>query len=222
MSASWTPERTSLLVTLCHGEVIRGTGDGNGFKAQVWSRILIDFNREANVAYTQPQLSSKLSDLKNRYKTFTHCANNSGFGWDIVKKIPTAPEDTWVAYLLAHPKAKEYRFQTLENYDELNDIFCGKIATGKYASSSTSLLIEPTYHTPEITLDTIAAGTNGLQRISPPSAAPSANVTNSSLKPVVQNLSNNTNYIPRKRKNKHDGVIEVNTYDIMYFLHFLV
>ena len=72
VSASWTVERTSFLVRHCHGEVTRGAGDGNGLKLQVRNRILVKFNLEAKVSYVKAQLSSKLSDLRSKYKSFDY------------------------------------------------------------------------------------------------------------------------------------------------------
>jgi hypothetical protein len=34
--------------------------------------------------------------------------------------------------LVAHPDAKEFRFKSLEHYDEMHQIFDGNIATGAY------------------------------------------------------------------------------------------
>ena len=34
---------------------------------------------------------------------------NSGFGWDEVNRVPTAPESVWETYMKAHPEAEKFR-----------------------------------------------------------------------------------------------------------------
>jgi hypothetical protein len=48
---------------------------------------------------------------------------NSGFGWDDVRRILTAPPDVWERYLAAHKDAKEFRDKTLQFFQELDEIF---------------------------------------------------------------------------------------------------
>ena len=146
-----------------------------------------------------------------------HVKNNSEFGWDTLKKIPTAPDDVWTAYLDAHSKASVYRLQTLENFDDLDDIFSGKIATGKYASSSAKIFVESTNLS---LIDSDSSNPVSKEKKISPTGVSVTATTNSNLQPVVVNLNQNPNgIIPRKRKNKHDGVIEV-IYDDVCLLRF--
>ena len=50
-------------------------------------------------------------------------------------KIPTAPSSGWDDYTAAHTVAKGYRYKTLSNFEELETLFCGRVATGKFAQS---------------------------------------------------------------------------------------
>lgn len=59
--------------------------------------------------------------------------DNPGFGWDTDRQLPTAPDEVWDRYLVAHKEAKEFRYKTLPNFAELDDIFTGNTATGNYA-----------------------------------------------------------------------------------------
>jgi len=79
---------------------------------------------------------SKFSELKKKYNVFNKLKNLSGFGWDDEKQIPTADDATWEAYIEIHSEAKAFRKATLPNYDALDALFSGKVATGKYAKSS--------------------------------------------------------------------------------------
>ena len=75
--------------------------------------------------------------MKACYNEFAQLVSNSGFGWDDQKGLPTAADDVWDRYLAAHPKASPYRHKPLQYYAELKSIFSGKVATGRFAMSST-------------------------------------------------------------------------------------
>jgi hypothetical protein len=88
---------------------------------------------------------SKLSELKAKYKVFISLKENSGFGWDDVKKMPTAPEEIWAKYIEANPKAKIFRFKSLPYFLQLESLFEGKVAQGKFTLSSLTIsdIVEP-------------------------------------------------------------------------------
>jgi hypothetical protein len=114
-----------------------GCDDSNGFKKKEWLEIMKSFNRSAGVNYNKQQLQSQLSILKSAYSTFKKVKENSGFGWwNSTLQIPTAPDDVWDNYISSHPDAAKYRKETLPCFEELNQIFSGKCATGNYAMSS--------------------------------------------------------------------------------------
>ncbi|RPA93801.1 hypothetical protein L873DRAFT_1613461, partial [Choiromyces venosus 120613-1] len=55
--------------------------------------------------------------IKKDYEIYTALKNNSGFGWDDYRAIPTAPNSIWDAYLKAHPEAEKFRSRVLMHYD---------------------------------------------------------------------------------------------------------
>ena len=62
--------------------------------------------------------------------------NNSGWGWDHERNIPTAQDDVWAAYIKAHPEAKEFRYQSLPLFDKLDELFSGTVVTGEHAKGT--------------------------------------------------------------------------------------
>jgi hypothetical protein len=68
-------------------------------------------------------LQNYLAQLKKKYVIFRDLMENSGFGWDDERQIPTAPDDVWDRYLQSHKNAAEFRFSTLPFYQELHLIF---------------------------------------------------------------------------------------------------
>jgi hypothetical protein len=66
---------------------------------------------------------------------FHELVQNCGFGWDSDLKLPTAPDKTWKEYLKSHPKAKDFRYETLPYYEELKILFLPSLAIGQFASA---------------------------------------------------------------------------------------
>jgi len=71
--------------------------------------------------------------LKKDYEIYSAIKNNSGFGWDDQRGIPTAPESVWSAYLTAHPEAKRFRGRALIHYSILHELCANLSATGEFA-----------------------------------------------------------------------------------------
>jgi len=71
--------------------------------------------------------------LKKDYEIYSAIKNNSGFGWDAQRGIPTAPESLWSAYLTAHPEAKRFRGRALIHYSILHELCANLSATGEFA-----------------------------------------------------------------------------------------
>jgi hypothetical protein len=66
---------------------------------------------------------------------FHELVQNSGFGWDSDLKLSTAPDKTWKEYLKSHPKAKDFRYETLPYYEELKILFLPSLPTGQFTSA---------------------------------------------------------------------------------------
>lgn len=74
--------------------------------------------------------------MKKEYDTFITIKNNSGFGWDSEKGVPTAPESVWDAYIKAHPEAERFRNRGLVHYPVLDELCANRSATGEFALTS--------------------------------------------------------------------------------------
>jgi hypothetical protein len=48
-------------------------------------------------------------------------------------ELPTASETAWREFLAKFPKGEKFRTRKLRNFDELEDLYFGKEATGRYA-----------------------------------------------------------------------------------------
>ena len=137
MSASWDDLQRKRFLVLYRDALNISTAD-NGLKKQEWTAVMNSFNNSMNCQYNKAQLQSQLQLMKKKYVVFKGIIDNSGFGWDKAAKMPTAPPDVWDRYIAKHSAAKEFRTNPLPFFEELDEIFTGRAATGAFAVSSAS------------------------------------------------------------------------------------
>ncbi len=77
-----------------------------------------------------------MSNLKFQFSIMQLLRDQSGFGWDEATQTVTANDKVWAAYLKSHPEAGQFRNKGLNDYEFLERIFLGKVATGSYAFGS--------------------------------------------------------------------------------------
>ena len=92
----------------------------------------------SNKAFSRQQISIKISEMKKDYTAYKSLQDLSGFGWNEAEHAVIAEPQVWDAYIASHPAARKLR-QGLAYYAEMDKIFTGKVATGKYALSASSL-----------------------------------------------------------------------------------
>lgn len=132
--ADWTEECLSLLIRQAIDVRRRGGGSDNGsFKSSALVEFAAEVNRVHNTTFSETQVRTKLTNLKAEYNIFKRICENSGFGWDPVRMVPTAPDRVWENYIAAHKGAKKYRTRTLPFYEQLEELFAESRATGQYA-----------------------------------------------------------------------------------------
>lgn len=140
IKADWNEVRTKILINFCLEETNRGEGTSTGYKTPAWRRILRNFIVATGCNYQLAQIQSAHAQLKKKYQVMSSLRRESGFGWDEQQLTVTAPDTVWTAYLAvkAHKDAAQFRHAGLANYSELEQIFCGRVATGQFANSSTN------------------------------------------------------------------------------------
>lgn len=144
--ADWSEERKKTLILICRDEVLSGdVFTDNGFSKQFYTKVLQKFNCQAGVNYSKTQLQSQLNLLKEKFTIFADLRDQSGFGWDEVTQRVTAAPEVWDRYISSHPKASVFRYNTLPYWRELEEIFAGRYATGKYALSTAPSALPPLY-----------------------------------------------------------------------------
>ena len=134
----WSESNKRHFVTALMNEAAKGSFVDNGFKKQSWHAIQQEFHSTVGFKYDKQQLHSHYGVLKKKYNIYKALVDNSGFGIDPNNGGPTAADDVWSAYLEAHPDASEFRGRPFVYFDDLDSIFTGKVATGKYFFHDTS------------------------------------------------------------------------------------
>eukprot|EP00474_Spongospora_subterranea_P001409 CRZ01867.1 hypothetical protein [Spongospora subterranea] len=134
--AAWDLDKDAVLISLMLEQARNGKRADSGFKKEAWTAVLVSLNSQFDLYYTLDQIKNRVKLLKKQYCLFRRLKDNSGFGWDDDKKIPTASDEVWDEYLEAHPNAALYRFTTLPLFEELNALFDQSSATGGGALAS--------------------------------------------------------------------------------------
>lgn len=134
----WTGELTETFLQIVIDEIAEsGIAEGH-LRAPNWTKILIKLNLQTGLTFAKAHLHSKLQNLKKKYSIFMQLKNCSGFGWDPVAQVPTAPDDVWMGYLSHHKEAAQFRYQTIPFLDLLTRIFDVSIGRGEHAETFTS------------------------------------------------------------------------------------
>ena len=117
ISFHWNPLLVKIFLDCVLNEVLKGNTAEGGFKKQQWTCIVEAFKNLAGITVDK----QVLQHLKKKFVIFKSLKNNSGFGWDDLLQIPTAPESVWNSYLASHRDAKEFQRKTFEYFEELDE-----------------------------------------------------------------------------------------------------
>ncbi|KAF7358753.1 MYB transcription factor 08 [Mycena sanguinolenta] len=103
---------------------------------------LVDFARIQRTwaAIRQRVEATGLAEFKKAFLEVKKLRGLSGFGWDDGRKMVTASDEIWDAYIAAHEKAAYWRKHPYPLYDEMLILVEGVVATGAsvfHAGSST-------------------------------------------------------------------------------------
>ena len=132
-SISWSNSiRNQLIIAMV--EVLKGPSSSTVLKSEDWTSITNLFNLRTELKLSRQQLQNQYTSLKAAYSVYHNFSIQSGFRMNNVTKLVTGTPAAFKEYFAAHPKAKEYEFKKLMFYEELHELFEGKVATGKYAN----------------------------------------------------------------------------------------
>jgi hypothetical protein len=88
---SWTQAMEEILINSLVSSVDMGHRAENGFKKAAWTAAHKVLRKEyPGIEFKMRSIKSKTDDLKKKNRIFQKLCDNSGFGWDAVRKVPTA------------------------------------------------------------------------------------------------------------------------------------
>jgi hypothetical protein len=136
--ARWTAALKTNFVCAMQAEQLKGTFTSSGFKKSAWSSIMNGFNNRSNTNYTTEQLSSQYAQLKKSYMQVKSLRDKSGFGWDSHLHMVTADPECWERLIETNSEYKQWKTNSYPFYDIMDDLLNGRMATGKFASSTST------------------------------------------------------------------------------------
>ncbi|KAI0042775.1 hypothetical protein FA95DRAFT_1454180, partial [Auriscalpium vulgare] len=120
--ANWSTRDDEVLIEVLESLKSQYQSD-SGWKAPVWLAAAERLAGSEEVSGGGPKGSSSCQDrfgtLKTNYITVKTLRDLSGFGWDSVNCIVTAPDSVWDTYIASHPKAAKWRKKTFPLFDEM-------------------------------------------------------------------------------------------------------
>ncbi|CAH9147447.1 unnamed protein product [Cuscuta epithymum] len=134
--SSWSVQESSLLLQLLVDGAIRGWRDSSGLisKQMVEKQILPVLNARLQCEKTYLMYQSRWKYFKQKYQKYEELMRFSpGFGWDSTNKRFTASEEVWKNYFESHPKHKNFRTDTILDYEDLQIVVGNAMATGRYS-----------------------------------------------------------------------------------------
>ncbi|KAI7956209.1 hypothetical protein MJO29_007608 [Puccinia striiformis f. sp. tritici] len=135
----WTGPMESMMMDLYIQAVERGKRSDSGFQSATHKHVTRELEKNfPGVAHilTDKKVKSKLSQgFKRDYNAFLALKNASGFGWDDITGVATAPAEVWDRYLVSHPYARKFWGSPFPEFHKLDLIFGDIMATGEHARS---------------------------------------------------------------------------------------
>ncbi|KAK5836058.1 hypothetical protein PVK06_011805 [Gossypium arboreum] len=104
---------------------------------------MTNFEKEAGKVFSQKQLKNRWDALKKEWKAWKKLkGEDTGLGWNPIKRTVDAPDDWWESRLKVVPEAQKFRTSGIDPEFEgkLDQMFKGIIATADNMSQATSSL----------------------------------------------------------------------------------
>ncbi|CAN6271948.1 unnamed protein product [Urochloa humidicola] len=107
----------------------------NGWTKEGWNSMATRLNNKNPVSkFTVSQIKDREQRLKKDHNIVKSIVSKSGFGWDPEIKMPTAVDEKWKEL---SEEQQKWRTRPFPYYDDLYDIYDGKVAEGKRCRRTT-------------------------------------------------------------------------------------
>ncbi|RZC77616.1 hypothetical protein C5167_001809 [Papaver somniferum] len=101
-----------------------GKGEKGGFNDQVYNAVSKVLAERLDVDVGRKHIDNRLRTLRTEYRLFSTLRGQTGFCWDPVRSMITAPVGVWNEFIKAHPEFKTCRGRSCKwDYEFLAIIF---------------------------------------------------------------------------------------------------
>jgi hypothetical protein len=139
----WNPQmEEAMLDALLSAQAQGLQTDNAAYKSTGWQMALDAVQKCTSYSVQLQQIKSKHDTHKKGWKAWKEFCNQSGFGWDYEKGVPTSSPDILDAHFEAHPEARKFRDKPLAFADKLAVLLDGHLATGDRSRTARELLAE--------------------------------------------------------------------------------
>ncbi|THU94633.1 hypothetical protein K435DRAFT_565032, partial [Dendrothele bispora CBS 962.96] len=138
--AVWTSDNDrTLMASLKESKHAGFQTDNGGFHSDAYKAAAVRLQEEdSNLNESERQGAPKTADscktrfttLKKDFRIVKILRNMSGFGWDPLKQLVTAPDSVWAACIKANPKYAKWQKKSFPVYDDMAELVDGHVATG--------------------------------------------------------------------------------------------
>ncbi|XP_058108674.1 uncharacterized protein At2g29880-like [Magnolia sinica] len=135
----WTNAMDEVMLNTLLEQIALGRKSDNGFKREAYQAAAEQVSNETHVCVNWSNVVNRMKYHKKCYNDVKDMLSASGFGWDNERKVVTAPDEVWEAYLKSHPRTERLRGKRIERMDDLAVIVGDDQATGRYAQGSKNL-----------------------------------------------------------------------------------
>ncbi|KAI3835696.1 hypothetical protein MKX03_015299 [Papaver bracteatum] len=121
----WTQGMDERLIETVVEQVrLGGKGEKGGFSDQVYNAVSKVLAERLDVDVGRKHIDNRLRTLRTEYRLFSTLRGQTGFCWDPVRSMITAPVGVWNEFIKAHPEFKTCRGRSCKwDYEFLAIIF---------------------------------------------------------------------------------------------------
>ncbi|KAJ6510774.1 hypothetical protein C8R45DRAFT_965150 [Mycena sanguinolenta] len=127
---TWTDRCDAVLVEGLRKAKELGYQSDSGWKPVTWTFVEPLLKDTPGAPKTPLKIQDHYGSLKAAFLIVQTLRELSGFSWDDGRKMVSATDEVWDAYLKRHPTAKKWRKTPFLLYDDISFLVDGIVATG--------------------------------------------------------------------------------------------
>ncbi|PPD95711.1 hypothetical protein GOBAR_DD07267 [Gossypium barbadense] len=142
----WDKRLTEIFCDICIKEILKGNRPGTHFTRDGWLKIMTNFEKETGKSFSQRQLKNRWDALKKEWKARKKLkGEDTGLGWNPIKRTVDASDKWWESRLQVVPEAKNFRTSGIdpEFKWKLDQMFMGIADSMSQATSSLTPVMDP-------------------------------------------------------------------------------